>query len=142
MLSAALGVAALFIVERRIDGEGMARRFYALACFIGVAGLAVLAVAPNALIGGVGVVLVYGTAATVPAPVSVIWVNRRTASEVRATVQSFLSQAESIGEVCGGFVLAALVHVRGIEVTLVTAGALLAVTGIMVAWSRTDRTLV
>jgi MFS family permease len=140
MLSAAVGVVALSIVERRIDGVGVARRYYALACFIGVLGLVVLAVASDARIGGVGVLLVNGTAATVTGPISVIWVNRRTTNDVRATVQSVLAQAESLGEVCGGFVLAALAQARGISVTLLAAGALLAVTGTMVARSRTDRT--
>jgi MFS family permease len=139
ILSAALGVVALSIVERRIDGVGVARRYYALACFIGVLGLMVLAGAPVALIGGVGVLLLNGTAATVTRPISVIWVNRRTTSDVRATVHSLLSQAESMGEICGGFLLAALAQARGISATLVTAGVLLAVTGTMVVRSRADR---
>jgi MFS family permease len=139
VLSAALGVGALALVERRIDGVGVARRYYALACFSGILGLLLLAVAPDALIGGVGVLLLNGTAATVPGPVSTIWVNRRTTSDVRATVQSFLAQVESMGEVCGGVVLAALAQARGISLTLLTAGVLLAVTGVMVARSRADR---
>jgi MFS family permease len=139
MLTSVAGAVALGIVEARIDGVGAARRFYALACLIGVLGLMVLAVAPVALIGGVGVLLMNGIAATVTRPVSVIWVNRRTTSDVRATVHSFLSQAESIGEISGGFVLAALVQARGISITLLTAGALLALTGILVARSRADR---
>jgi MFS family permease len=139
LLSAALGIVALAMVERRIDGVGMARRYYALACFIGFLGLLALAVAPIALIGGVGVLLLNGTAATVTGPVSVIWVNRRSTSDVRATMHSFLSQAESMGEVGGGFLLAALAQARGISVTLLAAGALLVVTGAMVARSRADR---
>lgn len=139
MLSAVLGVATLSIVERGIDGAGAARRYYALACLIGMLGLVVLAFAPDALIGGLGVLLLNGTAATVPGPVSVIWVNRRTTNDVRATVQSFLAQAESLGEACGGFVLAALAQGRGTSVTLLTAGALLAVAGTVVARTRTDR---
>jgi MFS family permease len=139
VLSAALGVGALHLVERHIDGVGMARRYYALACCVGALGLLLLASAPEALIGGVGVLLLNGTAATVPGPVSVIWVNRHTTSDVRATVQSFLSQVESIGEVCGGVVLAALTQARGISFTLLAAGGLLAVTGVIVALSRADR---
>jgi hypothetical protein len=139
MLSAALGVGALSLVERGIDAVGMARRYYALACFTGMLGLAMLAIAPNALIGGAGVLLMSGTAATVAGPISVIWVNRRTTSDVRATLQSFLAQTESLGEVCGGVVLAALAQARGISVTLLAAGVLLAVTGVMVARSRADR---
>jgi MFS family permease len=140
VLSAAVGVGVLSLVERRIAGVGVARRFYALACFTGVLGLLIVALAPDALIGGVGVLLLNGTAATVPGPVSTIWVNRRTTSDVRATVQSFLAQVESMGEVCGGGVLAALARAGGISLTLLAAGGLLAVTGVMVARSRADRT--
>ncbi|HET8907366.1 MAG TPA: MFS transporter [Ktedonobacterales bacterium] len=139
ILSAALGVMALSIVEARIDGVGVARRYYAFACLIGVLGLVALAVAPVALIGGVGVLLLNGITDSVTRPISVVWVNRRTTSDVRATVHSFLSQAESMGEICGGFLLAALAQVRGISVTLLAAGAVLALTGIVVAWSRADR---
>jgi MFS transporter, DHA3 family, tetracycline resistance protein len=139
LLSAALGVVALSIVETRIDGVGVARGYYAFACLVGVLGLLVLAVAPVALIGGVGVLLVNGITDTVTRPISVVWVNRRTTSDVRATVHSFLSQAESVGEICGGFLLAAFAQVRGISVTLLAAGAVLALTGIVVARSRADR---
>lgn len=139
VLSATLGVVALSSIEAHIDGVGVARRYYALACFIGVLGLAVLALAPVALLGGLGVLLMRGIATTVTRPVSVIWVNRRTTSDVRATVHSFLSQAESIGEIIGGFVLAGLAQAHGISVTLWAAGALLAVAGALVARSRADR---
>jgi hypothetical protein len=57
---------------------------------------------------------------------------------VRATVQSLLSQVESMGEVFGGIVLAALAQFRGSSLTLLTAGVLLAVTGVMVARSARD----
>jgi MFS family permease len=88
--SSAAGFVALRIVEARLDGVGVARRVYALTCFIGMLGLVVLAVAPDALIGGAGVLLVSGIAFNVTRTVSVIWVNRRTTSDVRATVHSFL----------------------------------------------------
>ncbi len=139
VLAATLGVVALSVLQARIDGVGAARRYYALACFIGALGLTVLAVAPGALIGGLGVLLMSGIATTVTRPVSVIWVNRRTTSDVRATVHSFLSQAESAGEIGGGIMLAALAQARGIAATLLTAGALLAVTGIMIVRSRAER---
>ena len=139
VLSSAVGVVALHIVEVRIDGVGVARRMYALACFIGVIGLVVLAYAPDALIGGAGVLLVGGIAFNVTRAVSVIWVNRRVTSDVRATVHSFLSQAETIGKIVGGFALAVLARVAGISVTLVTSGALIACAGVMVARSRADR---
>ena len=75
---------------------------YVLACFIGALGLIVLAYAPDALAGGAGVLLARGISFNVTRAVSVIWVNRRTTSDVRTTMHSFLSQAESAGEIVGG----------------------------------------
>jgi len=133
--SSAAGFVALRIVEAGLDGVGVARRVYALTCFIGMLGLVVLAVAPDALIGGAGVLLVSGIAFNVTRTVSVIWVNRRTTSDVRATVHSFLDQAECIGEISGGFALTLLAQVAGISI------ALLASTGALVARSRADRAM-
>jgi predicted MFS family arabinose efflux permease len=136
ILSFALGAIALRIVEARIEGAGAARRMYALAALTGTLGLAVLAFAPDALTGSIGVLLVSGIAFSVTRTVSVIWVNRRTTSDVRATVHSFLSQAESIGEVVGGFSLAVVARAAGISVVLVTSGALIALVSAMVVRSH------
>jgi putative transcriptional regulator len=43
---------------------------------------------------GAGVLLARGISFNVTGAVSVIWVNRRTTSDVRTTLHSFLSQAE------------------------------------------------
>jgi MFS family permease len=139
ILSSALGVVALHIVEAHITGVGVARRMYALTCFVGMLGLIVLAEAPNAIIGSIGVLLVGGVAFNVTRTVSVIWVNWRTASEVRATLHSFLSQAESIGEIIGGFALAILAQATSISIVLIASGALIAFTGMIVAWLSADR---
>jgi len=139
--SSAAGFVALRIVEAGLDGVGVARRVYVLTCFIGMLGLVVLAVAPDALIGGAGVLLVSGIAFNVTRTVSVIWVNRRTTSDVRATVHSFLDQAECIGEISGGFALTLLAQVAGISIALLTSAALLAFTGALVARSRADRAM-
>ncbi len=139
--SSAAGFVALRIVEARLDGVGVARRVYALTCFIGMLGLVVLAVAPDALIGGAGVLLVSGIAFNVTRTVSVIWVNRRTTSDVRATVHSFLDQAECIGEIIGGFALTLLAQVAGISIALLASAALIAFAGALVARSRADRAM-
>jgi MFS family permease len=134
--STAAGVIALHLVQARIDGVGVARRMYTLACFIGVLGLLVLAEAPHALIGGVGVLLVSGITVNVTRIVSVIWINERTSSSVRATVRSFLDLAEAIGQICGGFTLAVIAGVAGVSMTLLTSAVLMALTGTIVALSR------
>jgi hypothetical protein len=139
MCSSAAGFVALHLVQARIDGVGIARHLYALTCFIGVLGLLVLAQAPDALLGSAGVLLVSGIAFNVTRTVSVIWVNRRTTSEVRATVRSFLDQAESIGEICGGVALALLAQATGISITLLASAALMAFTGALVARSGLHR---
>ena len=139
IVSYALGVGALHIVEARIEGIGVTRRVYALACFVGVLGLTILAFAPDALTGSVGVLLVSGIAFNVTRASSVIWVNRRTTSDVRATVHSFLSQAETVGKSLGGFPLAFLAQAAGSSAAFVAAGALVAIAGAMVARSRADR---
>lgn len=138
ILASVVGMAALRLVEARIDGAGVARRAYALACFSGVAGLVLLASAPSALIGSAGVLLASGVAYNVTRAVSEIWVNRRTTSEVRATLHSFLSQAESVGEIIGGVALALVARAAGASVTLLTAAALIALTCLLVARSRSD----
>src|SRR3989440_1194655 len=125
----AAGVIALHLVQARIAGVGVARRMYTLACFIGVFGLLVLAEAPNALIGGAGVLLVSGITVNVTRIVSVIWVNERTSSAVRATVRSFLDLAEAIGQICGGFTLAVIAGAAGMSMSLLTPAVLMAVTG-------------
>lgn len=133
ILSFAVAAAALRLVEDHIDGPGAARRAYVLACAIGVLGLIVLACAPDALLGGAGVLLASGVAFNVTRAVSVIWVNRRTVNEVRATVHSFLSQAECAGEIASGAALAVLAQAAGTVGVLIASAAIVAFTGALVA---------
>ncbi|SEG91675.1 Major Facilitator Superfamily protein [Nonomuraea solani] len=136
LLASVAGAVTLRLVEARIDGEGVARRVYALACLAGALGALVLAYAPGALVGGLGVLLVSGVCFTVTRAVGVIWVNGRVTSDVRATVHSFLSQAENTGKIAGGFALTALAQAAGPGATLVTSAALIACAGAMVATRR------
>jgi hypothetical protein len=125
-----VGAIAVRLVEARIDRAGTAERIYVLACLLG---LVVLATAPDALVGCAGVLLANGIAFSVTRPVSVIWVNRRTTSDVRATVHSFLSQAEYLGKTVGGIGLAILAGADGISPTLLASGALIGLAGAIVA---------
>ncbi|MCP5055953.1 MAG: MFS transporter [bacterium] len=133
-----VGALALRIVEARIDGVGVARRVYAAACFVGALGLAMLALAPGDATGMAGVVLVSGIAWTVTRCVSIIWVNRRTTSDVRATVQSFLSQAEYMGEILFGFMLGLLAQATSISLAMLASCALVVSAGLWVIRSRPD----
>ena len=137
LVALALAALALRIIEARIDGVGAARRLYAAACFIGALGLAVLAVAPDDITGMAGVLLVSGIAWTVTRCVSVIWVNRRTTSDVRATVQSFLAQVEYLGEIFLGIGLGVLAQATSIAIAMLGSCALVAGAGVLVVRWRT-----
>jgi hypothetical protein len=86
--------------------------------------------------GGVGRVLAGGVAFGVVRAVSVIWVNRRTASDTRATVHSFLSQAETVGEIAGGLALAAVAGSTGMPASFLAAAAVIDCIAIPVALVR------
>ena len=135
----ALGALALRVVEARIDGAGVAPRAYAAACFVGALGLIVLVNAPDEVTGMAGVLLVAGIAQPVTRTVSMIWVNRRTTSDVRATVQSFLALAEYVGEITLGFALGVLAQATSIGAALIGSCALVAWAGVLAVRSRSGR---
>jgi MFS family permease len=140
LVGMAVGALALRIVEARIEGLGVAPRAYAAACFVGALGLVVLVLAPDEVTGMAGVLLVSGIAWPVTRTVSVIWVNRRTTSDVRATVQSFLAQAEYLGEISFGFALGILAQATSIPVAMIGSCALLVWAGLLAVRSRPERT--
>jgi MFS family permease len=136
ILAYAAGALSLRIVEARIDGVGVARRLYAASCFVGVFGLLVLVAAPGYLVASAGVLLVGGISLTVTRAVGVIWVNRRTTSDVRATMQSMLAQAEYGGEILFGIALGAIAQLTTISVAFTCSAAVIAFAGLLVVRSR------
>ena len=133
LLCAAAGAIALRVVEARIDRAGAARQAYALACLAGAAGLVMLALAPDLSIAIIGLLLVNGVGFTVTRAVSVIWVNQRTTSDIRATIHSFLSQAETAGEIAGGLALLVTAQAAGMAATFTASAALIAAVGALIA---------
>jgi hypothetical protein len=136
ILSAAAGASALRLVEARIERAGAARRAYALGCLAGASGLVILAFAPDLIVGGIGLLLASGVSSSVTRAVSVIWVNRRTTSDIRATVHSFLSQAETAGEIVGGLVLLVTAQATGMPATFIASGAFIASVGVQITIPR------
>jgi MFS family permease len=139
VVSLVLGAGALRIVELRISGADVARRLYVTCCAVGVVGLALFAAAPDARWAVAGALLVSGCAhpGAVLRAVGEIWVNRRTTSSVRATVHSVLSQAEHLGEILFGLLLAALAAATTATATLLASAVLLAVAGLTAACATT-----
>ena len=136
LVTLVLAALALRIVEARIDGVDVARRAYAVACFIGALGLMVLALAPDDVTGMAGVLRVSGISFTVTRCVSVIWVNRRATSDVRGTGHSFLAQAEYVGEISIGIALGIIAQASSIAAALLGSCALVAYAGVLVVRSR------
>ncbi len=139
LVTLATGAIALRIVEARIEGEGAARRVYASACFVGAFGLLLLALAPDDVTGMAGVLLVGGIALSVTRCVSVIWVNRRATSDVRATLQSFLAQVEYLGEIFFGVGLGILAQATSISIAMMGSCVLVGGAGVLVARFRGGR---
>ncbi len=134
-----VGAATLRIVEARIDQAGAPKAALFVACIAGAVGMITLGHAPNETVGVAGTLVVGGVAWTILHSVSSIWVNRRTTSDVRATVQSFLGQTESFGEICGGVAMAILAQATSITVALTTSAALLLTAGLVLQRSESGR---
>jgi len=136
ILASSAGFIALRLVETRIEEAGAARRAYAVGCLAGASGLVMLALAPDVIIGGIGLLLASGVAFSITRAVSVIWVNQRTTSDIRATIHSLLSQAETVGEVVGGLALVVTAQAAGMSAAFVSSGALIACVGALMATLR------
>jgi hypothetical protein len=92
----------------------------------GAAGVAGLAVAPNAVVGSACVVVAGGVTLPLTATLGTIWVNRQTTRDVRATVLSWLGQAEFAGEICCGLAVAGVARWAGMRAALGVCAALFA----------------
>jgi MFS family permease len=128
VLTLLAGAAALRVVEARIDDLPSAVRGYVVACAAGVVGLLALAGAPEGVSASAAVLLVAGIAVPLTRTIGTIWVNRQTGSDVRATVHSFLAQAEYLGEIVAGLAIAVVARTAGLSGALLACAALFALT--------------
>ena len=115
------------------------RRYYLWGVGLAVAGTIVLAWAPNVWVGIAGTFVVRGIGWAIIPAVATIWVNRRTPSNVRATVQSFLGQAESVGEIAGGVALGAVAQWSTLAIALTGSAGLFLLTFAIVTRSPAGR---
>ena len=138
LVALALGALALRIVERRIDRERAAPQLYAGAAGLAALGLVALALAPDARSALAAILVVNGIGWSVTRAVSTIWINRRASSDVRATVQSLLAQAEFVGEIGFGVLLGAIAFAGGVPAAMLGAAALAAAAG-AAAWGTERR---
>jgi MFS family permease len=131
---ATLGVGALTlrIIENRMRGTSSLRLLYLAACLLGALGILLFAVAPTPLVAMAGVLVVHGIAFNVVRIVGIIWMNERATSDVRATMQSFLSQAENFGELTIGFSLGVIAEVFDISSAMLASVVVVAVAACLI----------
>ena len=127
-----VGAAALSLAERRVDDVRSALRGYAVACAAGTVGAIGLAGAPEEVSASAAVLFVAGIALPLTRTIGTICVNQQTTAEVRATVHSFLAQAEYVGEIACGLAIALVARLAGLSSALVSCGALFAVAIVLV----------
>ena len=108
----AYALAAVFLrgVALRIEGEGAPRKLYAMGILVSIIGIVLLILAPSLAFGAAGALLFRSVSWSVFPVVGAVWINRRATKQIRATLQSFLGQAGSLGEATGGIVLGAVAH--------------------------------
>ena len=138
LVTLGLGAIALRLVENRLQGASSLRILYLLACLLGGVGILLFGLAPNHFVGMAGVMVVHGIAWNVVRVVGVIWMNERAESQVRATLQSFLSQAENLGEVSIGFSLGVMAEMTGISSAMFASTLFVATAAILIVRTRAD----
>ena len=139
VLTLLVGAAALLVVERHVDVVRAMQRGYAIACAAGAVGAVGLAAAPEEVSGSAAVLLVAGIALPLTRTIGTIWVNRHTSGDVRATVHSFLAQAEYVGEIACGLAVAAIARLAGLSAALLASAALFALTIVLIQRATASR---
>jgi hypothetical protein len=136
-----VGAIALRLVEAHIDDVGTAQRGYVVACIAGAVGLVGLAAAPEEMTGSAAVLFVAGIALPLTRNIATIWVNRQTTADVRATVHSFLAQAEYGGEIVCGLAIAGIAAFAALSLALVSCALLFAITVVLIQRFGSSRTV-
>ena len=122
-----LAVVATKIVEKRLDHAAMSslvRMMMGLSTILLVALLG-FALAGNLIVSLI-LVLIIGVSREVIYPIYTTWVNHRLPSNVRATVLSFSSQVDAIGQTMGGPIVGVVAKQISIIAGLLTSSAMLA----------------
>jgi Major Facilitator Superfamily len=140
VLTLLVGAAALRFVEAQIDDVRSALRGYVVACAAGAVGLVGLSGAPEEVSGSAAVLFFGGIALPLTRTIGTIWVNQQTTGDVRATVHSFLAQAEYVGEIVCGVAIAVVARFAGLSLALVASAGLFAITILLIQrYSTQDR---
>lgn len=133
-IMAALSIPVMVWLRRRLARPDTARDARLLARLLIVAGAGALALAVSPIFAvALAGWTVLDVAGETTYPLAEAMANREASSGVRATVISFLGQAEALGQVFGGIALGLVAQFVSLPIALATAAGLLAVAAIPVA---------
>jgi len=131
---AALSIPVMIWLRRRVASPDTARDARLLARLLVVAGAGALALAVSPIFAvALAGWTVLDVAGETTYPLAGAMANREASSGVRATVISFLGQAEALGQVLGGVALGLVAQFVSLPIALATAAGLLAAAAIPVA---------
>lgn len=117
-----VGAGMLAAAKRRARGASVVPAMAAL--LVGVAGgILLLAHMQVLALAGLGLILQGGFFLTT-VPLVTTWANTFASSENRATVHSFIGQAEAFGEILGGIALGALAQAAGVPTAMTVSAGL------------------
>jgi len=117
-----IGTGLLAVAKRRARGRSVVPAMTALLA--GVAGgVVILAHADLLFLASLGLILQGGFALTTE-PLVTTWANSFAKSESRATVHSFVGQAEAFGEIIGGIALGAMAQTTTVPTAMTVSAAL------------------
>lgn len=114
----------LRLVHLRLGGRAAPLHLHVAGGLAAALGALLFAGAPSPSAAVLGVLLVSGLADPIVRVAATIWVDRRTSRPIRATVHSFLSQAEQGGEAACGLALGALAGLVAVPTVLMVSAAL------------------
>lgn len=133
-IMAALSIPVMLWLRRRLAQPDTTRDARLLARLLIVAGVGALALAISPIFAlALAGWTILDVAGETTYPLAEAMVNREASSEVRATVISFLGQAEALGQVLGGVTLGLVAQFVSLPIALATAAGLLAVAAVPVA---------
>ncbi len=125
----AFAALALWVARKRGHGRGVVVAMSLL--FGGVAiGVAVLAHVDILVIAAIGLV-VQGGLHLATVPLTTTWTNNFAPSQARATVHSFIGQAEAFGEILGGIALGVVAEVLTVPTAMTLSVILFSIAGLV-----------
>lgn len=126
---ALLAAAVLWWARDRVTGRRVASGLGVLLAFsaVGIAGLGLVASLPVAVVCLVG----QGALRSAAHPLPQVWANAHAPAHLRATVLSFVGQANALGEIVGGLALGAVAAAASVSAALVGSTVLTLVAAVI-----------